>query len=124
LPLQAFITALCVPLLARLLPDRPARRLLLNLALLAIVIANVSQWQRFERQQRHSHWFNFVYTQTGLLKVSIRDGRPSRLQPGYIEFYEFCVTRSAALRQRAERAGSILGQNFQLLNWPPMSTPP
>jgi hypothetical protein len=125
LPLQAFITALCVPLLAALLTDGATmRRIVVNAVLTAIVVGNVGQWQRFERQQRNSHWFNFVYTQTQLLNLSMRDGRPSRLQPGYIEFYEFCLTRSPALRERAERAGSIFGQSFQRLNLPPMNPPP
>jgi hypothetical protein len=108
LPLQAFVAALLVPLLGAVASrwSRP-RWATVNVAIAILVAINVVWWANYERQQRQSHWFQFVHAQSWLLKRSFEDGRPYSLRPGYQEFYDFCLQRSAALRARAERAGSL-----------------
>ncbi len=82
-----------------------SRTLLLNIALALLVLGNVARWDDHLRAMQRSRWFPTVYLQTSLLKSSLDAGAPlGSLNEEYFGFYQFCLTLSPPLRERAARA--------------------
>jgi hypothetical protein len=109
LPFQALlVTGLAVLLSYAMSGWGRVRRAVVNVLLVAGVVANVLQWDTYSRIQRGSGWFYVVYYQTRALKLSLTDGRQYLLLPGYADFYGYCLWISPAFRARAVRSGAIL----------------
>jgi len=71
------------------------RRGLLYLLLAAAIGGNLVRWDTYRDGMLQSHWFPRIYIQSGIIKGSLREGRPlPRLDPQYREFYEYCAGRS------------------------------
>jgi membrane-bound metal-dependent hydrolase YbcI (DUF457 family) len=108
LPTQALLLALLVMLLNRAMADWARWRVMvLNLTLTAAVVSNVAHWTDYRDLMLTSRWFSRVYPQTQMLRDSLREGVPD---PGlirqYRQFYDFCLTLSPGLSERAAAAGT------------------
>lgn len=113
LPFQALLVVATAAGLDAMARDwTRARVWLLNIALVALVIGNVLRWDDHLRTMQRSRWFPTVYLQTHLLKSSLRDGVPAgSLNEEYFGFYQFCLTVSPPLRDRAARATPVGGES-------------
>lgn len=107
LPFQALLVTVLIVLLSQIVAGWKTGRLaVVNLLLVAGLISNAAHWSDYSRLQRRSQWFSVVYTQTYLLKLSLKDGRPYPEHEGYLDFCRFCLAVSPPFRARAERAAS------------------